>query len=421
MSNRTAAEPRGQAGPKLERRLLLAGLVAAGSMRSSDLHADDAPEVPPDPTKEPGRPVGTPYGSPSSFATAARVLETTNASANTSWSYTPLERIVGNVTPSGLHYERHHGGIPTIDPDRHSLVIHGLVDTPRRFTMADLKRLPIVSRCHFIECSGNTLSEWRKPSAPSATKSHGLLSTSEWTGVAFSTLAREVGVTHAASWAVAEGSDAAVMTRSIPLDKLMNDAILAYGQNGEDIRPEQGFPLRLVLPGYEGNMNIKWLRRIELSDAPFMTREETSRYTDLRTNGIADQFNFVMSVKSVVTSPSGGMRLAGRGPVEISGLAWSGRGRITGVEVSTDGGASWQPAHLDTPPEPICTVRFRLPWTWDGRPARIQSRCTDETGMTQPTHDELVAANGVNYVYHYNAIQAWQVASSGEVTNVASF
>ncbi len=406
---------------RLDRRGLLGGFVAVAGTIPASLRAETQPAAPADPTKVQGRPVGTPYGTPSPFATAGRVLETGNPNPLTSWSYSPLSELVGNITPSGLHYERSHAGVPTIDPDRHQLVIHGMVDTAKRFTMADLRRLPSVSRRHFIECSGNTLTEWRKPTAKTVISSHGLVSTSEWTGVAFSTLAREVGIQPGATWAVAEGSDAAMMTRSVPVGKLLDDAIIAYGQNGEDLRPEQGFPIRLLLPGYEGNMNIKWLRRIQLSDAPFMTREETSRYTDLSADGIADQFNFVMQAKSVITSPSGGGSLPGRGRIEVIGLAWSGRGRVRSVEVSVDGGASWSPAELTSTADPICTVRFRFPWIWNGEPARLQSRCIDETGYVQPTHSDLVAMHGFNYVYHYNGIQSWQVDGQGKVAALATY
>ncbi|WP_111388541.1 sulfite dehydrogenase, partial [Rhodoplanes serenus] len=376
-----------------------------------------------DPTKEQGRPVAGDggYGSRSQFETEVRWRYPT-PNENTSWSMTPLDHMLGNLTPSGLHFERHHGGIPTIDPNRHLLFVHGLVDGPRKFTMADLKRFPSVTRRHFIECSGNGLTEWNKPTLKTVQGTHGLLSTSEWTGVLFSTIAREVGLKDEAAWVLAEGADAAVMTRSIPMEKMLQDAILAYGQNGEAIRPEQGYPLRLLLPGYEGNTHIKWLRRLEVSDKPFMTREETSKYTDLMADGKARLFTLEMDAKSVITFPSGEMKLPGPGFYTIAGFAWSGRGRIQSVDVSTDGGKTWVPARLDTVPEPICTVRFSLPWTWDGRPAVLQSRCTDETGYIQPTLRELVAIRGANgpfgSVYHLNAIQSWAVAADGSITNV---
>jgi len=295
--------------------------------------------VPDDPTKEQGRPVAADdgYGSRSQFETEVRVRFPT-ANENTSWSFTPLDKMLGNTTASGLHFERHHGGIPTIDPAKHVLFVHGMVNGPRKFTMADIKRYPSVTRKHFIECSGNGLTEWNKPTLKTVQGTHGLLSTSEWTGVQFATIAREVGLKDGGSWVLAEGADAAVMTRSIPMEKMLKDAILAYGQNGEAIRPEQGYPLRLLLPGYEGNTHIKWLRRLEVSDKPFMTREETSKYTDLLANGKARQFSMEMEAKSVITFPSGDMKLPGPGFYSVAGLAWSGRGRVQSVDVSVDAG-----------------------------------------------------------------------------------
>jgi sulfane dehydrogenase subunit SoxC len=297
-----------------------------------------------------------------------------------------------------------------------------MVREPRKYSMRDLRRFPAVSRLMFIECSGNTLTEWAKPTLPTVQGTHGLTSTAEWTGVPLATILREVGVRSTAKWILAEGDDAAAMTRSIPLDKAMQDCILAYGQNGEAIRPEQGYPLRLLVPGFEGNMNIKWLRRIEVSDAPFMTREETSKYTDIRPSGKAVQFSFEMGAKSVITSPSGGMQLEDKGFHEITGLAWSGRGTIRRVDVSTDGGSSWREAALQQPVLPLCHTRFRLPWQWDGGTAVLQSRCVDDTGYVQPTIGQLIAVRGLNgplgSIYHLNGIQSWQVASDGKVINV---
>jgi len=403
--------------------------AAAAAMMSGHAVAQQAPpgaqhfDVPPDPTKVQGRPVAGDggYGSRSQFETEVRVRFPT-ANEYTSWSFTPLEKMVGNITASGLHFERHHNGIPTIDPARHRLVVHGMVESPKKFTMADLKRFPSVTRRHFIECSGNGLTEWNKPTLKTVQGTHGLLSTSEWTGVPFATIAREVGLKDGGTWVLAEGSDAAVMTRSIPMEKMLKDALLAYGQNGEAIRPEQGYPLRLLLPGYEGNTNIKWLRRLEVSDKPFMTREETSKYTDLMANGKARQFTLDMEAKSVITFPSGEMKLPGAGFYNIAGLAWSGRGRVQSVDVSTDAGKTWYPARIDSLPEPMCTVRFSFPWMWDGTPAVLQSRCTDETGYIQPTLKQLIAIRGDNgpfgSIYHLNAIQSWAVAADGSVTNV---
>jgi sulfane dehydrogenase subunit SoxC len=380
-------------------------------------------DVPDDPTKEQGRAVAADggYGSRSQFEAEVRTRFPT-ANENTSWSLTPLDKMLGNLTASGLHFERHHGGIPTIDPAKHNLIVHGMVDTPKKFSMADLKRFPSVTRKHFIECSGNGLTEWNKPTMKTVQGTHGLLSTSEWTGVQFATIARELGLKDGSAWVLAEGADAAVMTRSIPMEKMLKDALIVYGQNGEALRPEQGYPLRLLLPGYEGNTHIKWLRRLEVSDKPFMTREETSKYTDLLANGKARQFSLDMDAKSVITFPSGDMKLPGAGFYNIQGFAWSGRGRIQSVDVSADGGKTWYPAHLDSVPEPICTVRFSFPWIWDGKPAVLQSRCIDETGYMQPTLKQLIAIRGSNgpfgSIYHLNAIQSWAVSEAGEVSNV---
>jgi len=380
-------------------------------------------EVPADPTRQLGRPVAGDrgYGSRSQFETEVRWRFPT-PNEYTSWSMTPLEKMLGNLTATGLHFERHHAGIPTIDPAKHVLFVHGMVDQAKKFTVADLKRFPPITRRYFIECSGNGLTEWNKPTLKTVQGTHGLLSTSDWTGVQFATLARELGLKDGGTWVLAEGSDAAVMTRSIPLEKMLKDAMLAYGQNGEAIHPEQGYPLRLILPGYEGNTHIKWLRRLELSDKPFMTREETSKYTDLLATGKARQFSFEMEAKSVITFPSGEMKLPGPGFYNVTGLAWSGRGRVQSVDLSLDGGKTWYPAHLDTVAEPICTVRFSFPWMWDGKPAVLQSRCTDETGYIQPTREKLVAIRGSNgpfgSIYHFNAIQSWAVAADGSVTNV---
>jgi sulfane dehydrogenase subunit SoxC len=323
----------------------------------------------------------------------------------------------GIVTPSSLHFERHHNGVPLIDPARHRLLVHGLVERSMIFTLDELKRFPSVSRLAFIECSGNSAGEWREPVGHTVQQTHGLLSTSEWTGVPLATVLREAGAKPEATWMLAEGADAAAMTRSIPLAPALEEALLCYAQNGEALRPEQGYPLRLLVPGWEGNINIKWLRRLKLGSAPFMTREETSHYTDLMPDGTAKQFTLVMDAKSVITSPSGGQRLQ-RGFVEIRGLAWSGRGRISKVEVSTDGGRTWESTRLQEPVLPKCATAFRLPWRWAGQEAILQSRCVDETGYVQPGREALIAARGTNSVYHYNAVQSWKVLPDGTVQNV---
>lgn len=399
------------------------GLAAVGAMAAAGrASAKDWP-VQADPMKEQGRAIGLDggYGTRSQFETAGRYRFPT-PSATASFSLTPLPEMRGIVTPSGLHFERHHAGIPNIDPATHHLLIHGMVDRPMKFSLADLKRLPGVSRILFVECSGNTFSEWKGPMMKTVQVTHGLTSTSEWCGVQLSTLLREVGAKPRAKWLLAEGRDAAAMTRSIPLWKGWEDVIVAYGQNGEALRPEQGYPLRLIIPGWEGNSQIKWLRRIEIGDAPFMTREETSKYTDLMADGKARQFSFEMEAKSVITYPSGEMELPGAGFYEVTGIAWSGRGRIQRVEISTDGGSTWQIAQLDLPVLPLAHTRFRFPWRWNGREAILQSRCTDETGYTQPTRRQLVAVRGdhgrFGSLYHFNGIQSWKINRDGRVENV---
>lgn len=407
------AQEQGQAEPVVNRRKFLtaaaslAGLTAAEAVLAP-LQAQPPP-VPEDPTKVPGTDP-SPYGQRSVFEQAARLVVPSH-------SLTPLQDLHGIITPSALHFERHHNGVPLIDPARHRLLIHGLVERPMIFTLDELKRFPSVSRLAFIECSGNAASEWHEPGGRTAQQIHGLFSTSEWTGVALSTVLREVGVKPETTWMLAEGSDAAAMTRSIPLAQALDEAILCYAQNGEAIRPEQGYPLRLLLPGWEGNVCIKWLRRLKLGTGPFMTRDETSHYTDLLPDGKARQFTLVMDAKSVITSPSGGQKIE-PGFVEIRGLAWSGRGRITLVEVSTDGGRTWRQAQLQGPVLPKCQTPFRIPWQWDGQEAILQSRCTDETGYVQPSRQALVAARGVHSYYHYHAIQSWKVSSDGKVSNV---
>jgi sulfane dehydrogenase subunit SoxC len=398
------------------------GLIAAtgvAAMRAATATA--APLAPPDTppwTRTAGAPIGTPpYGAPSPFeAGVVRKARRKTPFGGAASSGTPLQKLFGIVTPNGLHFERHHAGVPAIDPGVHRLIIHGEVERPMIFTVDEIMRFPSVSRFHFIECAGNT--PWTGGETGwTVQETHGLLSCAEWTGAPLAAVLAEAGVKPQAHWALAEGADGAAMTRSIPVSKLLDDAILAYGQNGERLRPEQGYPLRLILPGFEGNTNIKWLRRLKLGSEPFETREETSRYTELGPNGTARQFDFVMQTKSVITSPSGGQKLEGPGFHEVSGLAWSGRGRIRRVEISTDGGINWRDAALQPPVLSRCLTRFRAPWTWDGSPAELRSRATDETGETQPTRADLIAARGLNAIYHFNGVQSWRVASGGLVTN----
>ena len=356
------------------------------------------------------------YGERSSFEKSARYMGQTKTPEQSA-SLTPLEESEGIITPSALHFERHHAGIPAINPDEHELLIHGLVERPLRLTMADLKRLPSVSVIRFVECSGNSRSEWSKP-APNVQLSHGMASCSEWTGVPLRTVMEEAGLKPEAKWMICEGADACRMARSLPIEKILDDCLLAYGQNGEAIRPEQGYPLRLLVPGYEGNVNVKWLRVLKATLEPSQTRDETSKYTDFLPDGTARRFTFDMEAKSVITTPSGGGKLPGPRFMEIRGLAWSGRGLIEKVEVSTDGGATWHAAELQEPRLPKAFTRFRLPWRWDGGEANLVCRAIDETGYVQPPVEDLIAVRGTESSYHNNATKAWKVQADGSVTSV---
>lgn len=334
-------------------------------------------------------------------------------------STTPLQDLHGIITPADLHFERHHAGIPSIDPAHYSLLIHGLVERPTVFTLDDLKRFPARSMIRFLECSGNGGRNYRPdPKAQEMTPQEldGLTSCSEWTGVPLATLLREVGVSPTGTWFLAESMDAAVLARSIPMEKALDDALVAYAQNGEALRPEQGYPVRLFLPGYEGSTNVKWLRRIEVATAPFMLREETSKYTDPLPDGTARQFSLVMDAKSIITEPSFPDRLSGTGWREIRGIAWSGRGKIAHVDVSVDNGRTWQRAQLEEPVLPKCHTRFRIAWNWTGAATTVMSRATDDTGYTQPTRAELLAVRGPGTQYHFNNIRAWAIAADGAVT-----
>lgn len=413
----------------MDRRRFIKGVAAtaAGALAArasaAGAQAPGAENLPPNVPKwmkAPGEPITwQPYGLPSAFEKhVVRKHRGDLVLPGVGVSNTPHQHLRGALTPTGLIFERHHAGIPMIDPAQHRLMVHGLVKRPLILTMEDLQRFPSVSRVHFLECSGNTSRDWVKPVSKTVQVTHGLLSNCEWTGVLLSTLLEETGLEPNAAWVVAEGADAAALNRSVPLEKCLEDAIVVYAQNGEALRPEQGYPLRLLLPGWEGNMSIKWLRRLNVLDAPAMTRWETSTYTDSMPDGTARQFTFVMEAKSVITYPSPDHRLKARGFHEIFGLAWSGNGRIKRVDVSTDGGRNWREATLHAPALPRAVVRFTFPWNWDGGPAVLQSRAQDETGYVQPTRAQMVGLRGTNSRYHYNAVQSWAVAASGEVSNV---
>jgi sulfane dehydrogenase subunit SoxC len=399
-------------------RTLLAGAAGVGVSASGALAE---PLTVPRWSKEPGTNF-TAYGQPSRFEDkVARTWAPPNnpATPGIGSSRTPHHLLDGMITPSGLHYERSHSGVPDIDPAQHRLLIHGLVKQPLVFSLEDLSRYPRTSRIAFLECAGNSGALSNAQAAPLNVQAiHGLLSCSDWTGVKLSTLLDEAGIDARAKWVLAEGADSSGMSRSFPLAKAMDDAMVCLFQNGEPVRPSNGYPLRLLLPGFEGNMNVKWLRRLKLVDAPIMTKDETSKYTILLKEDKAWQFVFPIEVKSIITRPSPGLTLKGPGFYEISGLAWSGNGRIRQVEVSADGGQSFAPAVLQDPVLPKALTRFRAAWQWNGGPAVLQSRATDDTGMVQPSRAQFVADRGLRGNYHYNAVTSWKIDQAGEATNV---
>jgi sulfane dehydrogenase subunit SoxC len=407
---------------KISRRAVIAGAaatvggVALKKLIPADAAAQQAPvstvqTLPADPSAVPGTPTSA-LSVRSTFEAPARAP----AGVLTGSSFSPLQNLSGTITPNDLIFERHHSGVPAIDPKRYKLVVHGLVDRPMTFTLDDLRRLPSVSRIYFIECSGNGRAAYRDPK-PDMTPQvvDGLTSNGEWTGVPLSLVLREAGVRGSGKWFLGEGGDAAKLSRSIPIEKAMDDALIAYAFNGEALRPANGYPARLLLPGFEGNTCIKWLRRIKVIDQPNMSKDETSKYTDPLADGTARQFSFVMDAKSIITSPTHPAKIE-RGWRELSGIAWSGRGKIVRVDVSTDGGKRWTPAELQEPVLSKAHTRFRLMWDWNGRPATLMSRAADETGYVQPTRAVFEAGRGKGTDYHFNYIRAWNVSGDGVVT-----
>lgn len=393
---------------------VLAGGVGIASAKEA-VQSNLPPNVPVW-TKTPGALTGSKlYGTPSPFEEGlVRLLPKDQKQYSSLWTRTPWQDLDGIITPNGLFYERHHNGVPEINPAEHRLMVHGMVKNPLVFTVDEIRRFPSESHIYFLECSGNPVYTGVPKTAG---ESMGLMSCVEWTGVPLKTVLAEAGLQGEAKWIVAEGADGAAMTRSIPLEKCLDDVLVVYSQNGERLRPEQGYPLRLIVPGYEGNMNIKWVRRIEVTDVPAHSREETSKYTDIMPDGKAREFSYVMEAKSIITAPSGEQKIPSKGFVEVTGIAWSGRGKISKVEVSVDDGQTWHEAALQEPVLNKAVTRFRFPWRWEGKPAVIQSRATDESGYVQPTLEDLTAVRGVNSIYHNNAITKWRIAESGEVTN----
>ena len=362
-----------------------------------------------------------PYGSPSPHEAHVkrRTVDWLTADPVSSINFTPLHELDGIITPNGLAFERHHGGAAEIDPGSHRLMINGLVDQPLVFTMADLMRFPRENRVFFLECAANTGMEWRGSQLNGCQFTHGMIHNVMYTGVRLRHLLDEAGVKPSGTWLLAEGADAAGMTRSIPMEKAMDDCLVAWKMNGEALRPEQGYPVRLVVPGWEGNMWIKWLRRLEVGDKPWHHREETSKYTDLLADGKARRFTWEMDAKSVITNPSPQAPiLHGKGPTVLTGLAWSGRGTIPRVDVTLDGGINWHMARMSGPSLDKSLHRFYFEFDWDGGPLLLQSRAHDSTGYVQPTKEALRKFRGTNSIYHNNGIQTWAVSKDGEAENV---
>ena len=416
----------------LHRRAFLTGGTAfAAAVTGYTLSETAAAQQLVDPPWSKGRGVAVQeYGTPSSFEkNVVRTLSNPRGDPRTAHGRTPHHLINGTFTPNGLHFVISHSGNPDIDPSQHRLAIHGLVRRPLVFTLDALSRYPMVSRMTFLECGGNSAPLFsNEPIQADIQAIHGLVSCSEWTGVMLSTLLDEAGIDPKAKWLIAEGADSLALSRSVPITKALDDAMVALYQNGERIMPGNGYPMRLLLPGWEGNMNVKWLRRIKLVEQPAMSYYEARTYAPILPNGKAYQFYFLQEVKSFITHPSPGLRMSGPGFYEISGLAYSANGRIAKVMVSADGGRSWAQAALQAPVLPKAFTRFRAPWRWDGGPVVLQSRAWDEGGNVQPTRAEVIARRGQTAKpvtnplgfpsQHYNGPTSWAVDASGEVRNV---
>jgi sulfane dehydrogenase subunit SoxC len=411
----------------LGRGVMIAGAAAAGAGISGTGAAADP--LPVDPwSLQIGSPIPA-YETPAKYEKhVVRTLTNPNHEPRTSNGRTPHHLLNGTITPNGVHFVVSRTGFPDIDPEKHRLVIHGLVKQPKVFTLESLARYPMESHVRFVECGGNSAPLFNKDAIQANVQAiHGLVSCSEWTGVRLSTLLEETGIDPKATWFLAEGADGPSMNRSIPLAKALDDAMIALYQNGERINPSQGYPMRLLLPGYEGNMSVKWLHRIKLVEAPVMAINETMQYT-MRIEGQKSwQFYYPQEVKSFITHPSPGLMLKGPGYYEISGLAYSGNGRIARVMVSADGGKSYAEAALQGPVHSKALTRFRMPWRWDGRPVVLQSRAWDEAGNFQPTREQMIAERGAPKVNvpavafpmgHMNVITSWAIDAKGEAKHV---
>jgi sulfane dehydrogenase subunit SoxC len=363
-----------------------------------------------------------PYGLPSKYEAnvVRRAVPWLTADQKASISFTPWQDLKGIIVPNGLHFTRSHGGVIDINPKEWRLMIHGLVEKEIILTLDDLMQYPSISVIHSFECAANNGMEWRGPGLNSLQVTHGMLSCSEWTGVSLKTILEDIGLKPGAKWMFPEGSDPAGVGRSVPIEKVLDDAMLVYAMNGEALRPEQGYPVRLFLPGWEGAIQVKWLKRLKFDDKSWMVREESTKYTMLQADGHAKMYNWSFEANSVITSPCPERDWTDKkkGIIKIEGIAWSGKGAISYVDVSTDGGDTWKQARFTSIVLPKAVTRFAAEVEWDGKEMLLQSRATDDTGYTQPNAGQLVAARGKESVYHRNAIQTWEVKSNGEVNNV---
>lgn len=403
----------------LKRSSMLAGSVVSATVLNRSARASET-SVPPS-WKTPGAEFSN-YGQPvEGTGSPIRWISADRSAPGNGVSWCPLHELAGTITPNSLHFERHHNGVPFVDAEKWELLVHGRVKKPLLFNLSELKRYPLISRTVFIECGGNSNSMWYPtPVQASAGYVHGLVSCSEWTGVALSTLLNEAGLLDDARWMIADALDAAGVAVSLPIEKILSDSFIALYQNGEPVRPANGYPARLIVPGWEGITHVKWLRSLQLSAEPAMTKFDTVSYTDLKPDGTADRFSYPMQVKSLITSPSAGMVLSKPGPVELRGLAWSGNGTITRVEISADNGKSWQDAVLQKPVLDKSLTRFRLPWSWTGDEVVLMSRAHDSANHLQVNHSQLLAEKGSNHYHHYNAMIAWQIDTNGTLHNVYS-
>ena len=412
---------------KPSRRAFLSGAAAvgAGVVTSSAAHAQTADPLivePQDWAQSFGDGVDvTQYGLPIEHEgdVIRRNVEWLTADTVSSINFTPIHALDGTITPQGCAFERHHSGAIDLKKSDYRLMINGLVDTPLVFTYEDLERFPRENHVYFCECAANTGMEWAGAQLNGAQFTHGMIHNMEYTGVPLRLLLQEAGYDTAGKWVFVEGADASSNGRSIPMEKALDDVLVGFKANGEALRKEHGYPVRLVVPGWEGNMWVKWIRRIEVTNEPVESREETSKYTDTLADGISRKWTLAMDAKSVVTSPSPQAPIThGKGPLVITGLAWSGNGAITRVDVSKDGGKTWETARLAKPGEKMALTRFYLDMDWDGSEMLLQSRAMDETGYVQPTKAQLREVRGLNSIYHNNCIQTWWVRENGETENV---